>query len=102
MKTIQDKPFEEKQAIELAIGTFIISTILFLMYIISNENFIIFVVAWPFAASVIILNLIMFFHLMERFIHLADYRKDIGFKILILLSNIPITFLYYMIVMQHS
>lgn len=102
MKTIQDKPFEEKQSIELAIGTFIISTVLFLLYIISNENSIIFVVAWPFAASGIILNLIMLFHLTERFIHLTNYRKDIGFKILILLSNIPITFLYYMIVMQHS
>lgn len=99
MKTIH-KPFEEKQSIELAVGTFIISTLLFLLYIISKENSIVFVIAWPFALFSIIVNAIMFFHLTEKFIHLPLQRKDIGIKILILLSNIPITFLYYLIVMK--
>ncbi|MFH6964940.1 hypothetical protein ACHRVK_19980 [Flavobacterium plurextorum] len=38
MKTTHHKPFEEKQSTELAVGTFIISTILFMLYIISNES----------------------------------------------------------------
>lgn len=100
MKTIHNKHFEEKQSTELAVGTFIISTLLFMLYIISNESSNILVIAWPFALSGIVLNAIMLFHLTEKFIHLPEYRKDIGFKILILLSNIPITFLYYLVVMK--
>lgn len=100
MKTINDTTFEEKQSAELAIGTFIISTVLFLLYIISNESPTVLVVSWPFATAAIAVNIIMLTHLIDRFIHLPDYRKMITFKILILLSNIPVTFLYYLIVMK--
>ncbi|MCP2025725.1 hypothetical protein L1276_000865 [Flavobacterium sp. HSC-32F16] len=100
MKTIQNKPFEEKQSTELAIGTFTISTLLFMLYIVSNESPNILVIAWPFALSGIVLNSIMLFHLTERFIHLPAHRRDIAVKILIILSNIPITFLYYLAVMK--
>ncbi|MEN2488407.1 hypothetical protein AAYQ05_11470 [Flavobacterium sp. B11] len=99
MKTIHN-PFEEKQSIELAIGTFIISTILFILYIISNGNPMVLVIAWPFALGAIIVNAIMFVHLTDRFIHLPEQRRDIGTKILILLSNIPLTFIFYLIVMK--
>lgn len=99
MKTIHN-PSEEKQSTELAIGTFIISTLLFMSYIISNGSPMVLVIAWPFALAGIVVNLIMFFHLMEKFIHLPHQRKDIGIKILILLSNIPIIYLYYLIVMK--
>lgn len=99
MKTI-DKPFEEKQSTELAVGTFIISTFLFILYILSNENSIVFVVAWPFALAAIVVNSIMLFHLIEKFIHLPQQRKEIGIKLLVLVSNVPITFLYYLIVMR--
>ncbi|WP_294964071.1 hypothetical protein [uncultured Flavobacterium sp.] len=99
MKTIH-KPFEEKQSIELAVGTFIISTILFMFYILSNASSMVLVIAWPFALATIVVNTIMFIHLMEKFIHLPHQRKDIGIKILILLSNIPILFFYYLIVMK--
>lgn len=96
MKTIS-KHFEEKQSIELAIGTFVIITALFVLYILSKENPIVLVIAWPFALGAIIVNTIMFVHLTDRFIHLPEYRKDICFKILLLLSNVPVTFLYYLI-----
>lgn len=92
MKTIKNKPLEEKQSIELSIGTFIITTVLFMFYIISNENPTVLVIAWPFALAAIIVNIIMFVHLVDRFLHLPQQRKEIGFKILMLLSNIPITF----------
>ncbi|MCM0666636.1 hypothetical protein [Flavobacterium tyrosinilyticum] len=99
MKTIYN-PSEEKQSTELAIGTFAISTILFILYIVSNGNGMVLVIAWPFALAAIVVNLIMFVHLMERFIHLPQQRKEIAIKILLLLSNIPITFLYYLVVMK--
>lgn len=100
MKIIPYKPFEEKQSTELTVGTFIISTFLFILYIVSNESPNILVIAWPFALSAIVVNSIMLIHLTDRFIHLPEYRKDIAIKILILLLNIPITFLYYWIVMK--
>ncbi|TDP00346.1 hypothetical protein [Flavobacterium sp. 245] len=100
MKTINDNPFKEKQSIELAVGSFIITTVLFILYIVSNESPNVLVIAWPFALSVIIVNFIMFFHLTDKFIHLPQHRKEIGIKILLLLSNIPITFMYYLIVMR--
>ena len=100
MKSINRKPFEETQSIDLTIGTLIISTILFVLYMVSNESSNILVLASPFVASMIFLNVIMFFHLVDNFIKLQEQRMDIGIKILILLSNIPITFLYYSIVMK--
>jgi len=99
MKTIHN-PSEEKQSTELAIGTFIISTLLFVLYIISNGNPMVLVIAWPFALAGIVVNSIMFVHLTDRFVHLPQQRKDIGMKLLILLSNIPILFFYYLVVMK--
>ncbi|MBO9585235.1 MAG: hypothetical protein J7574_13820 [Flavobacterium sp.] len=99
MKTIYD-PSEEKQSTELAIGTFLITTLLFMFYIISNQNSMVLIIAWPFALAGIVVNSIMFFHLAEKFIHLPQHRRDIGVKILILLSNIPIIFFYYLVVMK--
>ncbi|WP_264537136.1 hypothetical protein [Flavobacterium sp. N1736] len=95
-----DEPFEEKQATELAIGSFIVSTILFVLYIVTNASANVLIIAFPFVTAAILLNAIMLFHLIDKFIYLPEYRKDIAIKILILLSNIPITFLYYTIVMK--
>ncbi|SHG23123.1 hypothetical protein [Flavobacterium defluvii] len=100
MKTIHNKPFEEKQSTELAIGSFIIITFLLILYILSHQSSNVLIIAWPFALSAIILNTIMFFDLIEKFIHLPQHRRDIAVKILILLSNIPITFFYYLMVMN--
>ncbi|KAF2517926.1 hypothetical protein [Flavobacterium foetidum] len=99
MKSI-DKPFEEKQSVELAVGSFIIITFLFALYVITNGNSNVLILAWPFAVAAIIANSIMFFHLTEKFIKLQEQRKEIGFKIILLLSNIPITFVYYLVVMK--
>ncbi|MEN2399892.1 hypothetical protein GKZ90_0008900 [Flavobacterium sp. MC2016-06] len=100
MKTISNKNFEETQSIDLTILSFVISTVLFVLYIVSNESSSILVIAWPFAASILFLNAVMLIHLVDRFIKLTEQRKNIGIKILILLSNIPITILYYAIVMK--
>lgn len=101
MKTIHSKLFEEIQPIELAVGSFIISTVLFAFYMFSNENANILVIASPFVVSIVFLNAVMLFHLIDNFIRRYEQRKDIGIKILILLSNIPIAFLYYTIIMKH-
>lgn len=100
MKTIDKKTFDETASIDLTIGSFIISTLLFVLYILSNENSNVLVIASPFVVSAIVLNTIMLLHLTDLFIRMPEVRKDIGIKILILLSNIPVTFLYYCIVMK--
>lgn len=98
MKTIDNKLFEEIRSIELAVGTLIISTVLFAFYMISNESSNILVIASPFVVSIVFLNAVMLFHLIDNFIRWHKQRKDIVIKILILLSNIPIALLYYSII----
>ncbi|MGO4773266.1 hypothetical protein ACEN2I_16505 [Flavobacterium sp. W22_SRS_FK3] len=100
METIDKKLSQEIQTIELVIGTFIINTVLFTFYIISNKNSNVLVFASPFVVSTLLLNGIMFFHLTSRFVTLYDERKDIGVKTLLLLSNIPVAFLYYSIAIK--
>jgi len=95
MKTINSKLFEEIQSIELTIGSFVISTVLFAFYMVSNESSNILVIASPFVVSIVFLNAVMLFHLIDNFIRWHEQRKDIVIKILILLSNIPIALLYY-------
>nr|WP_294921873.1 hypothetical protein [uncultured Flavobacterium sp.] len=102
MKTIDKKLFEETQSIEVVIGTFIISTVLFAVYMFSNESSNVLVFASPFVVSTLLANVIMLFHLIDNFIKLYDKRKDIAVKILLLLSNIPVSVLYYLIVMKHN
>lgn len=97
MNTIDRKLFEEIRSIELAVGSFILSTVLFTFYMISNESSNILVIASPFVVSVLFLNAVMFFHLMDNFIKRHEQRKNTGIQILILLSNIPIALLYYSI-----
>jgi hypothetical protein len=101
MKTIDSKLFEKIQSIELTIGSFLISTVLFTFYMVSNESANILVLASPFVVSIVFLNAVMLFHLVDNFIRQHEQRKDIGIKILILLSNIPIALLYYTIIMKH-
>jgi len=102
MQTIDKKLSEETQAIELAIGTFIISTVLFAFYMFLNKNSNVLVFAFPFVVSILLLNGIMLFHLTGHFIKLYDERKEIAVKILLLLSNIPIAFLYYVITINRD
>lgn len=100
MKTTIEQPFEETNSIELAVGSFIISTVLFTLYIVTNESSNILVIAWPFVASAILLNAIMLLHLIDTLIKFPNQRKCIINKILILLINIPIVYLYYSIVIK--
>jgi hypothetical protein len=100
MQTTHQKLSEETQTIELVIGTFIISTILFAFYMFTSQNANVLVFAFPFVVSALLLNGIMLFHLTGRFIKLYDERKDIAVKILLMLSNIPVAYLYYSVAMK--
>lgn len=100
MKTTIEKPFEEKNATTLSVGSFIVSTILFTLYLASGESPNIFVIAWPFVLAAIVLNIIMVTHLADNLIKHPKQRKYIAGKILLLLINIPIVYFYYSIVIK--
>jgi len=100
MKIIIEEPFEEKNANLLAIATFIISTLFFILYFFSDKSTNVLVVAWPFVLSALVLNAIMLTHLADYFIKRPHQRKYIANKILVLLINIPIVYLYYTIIMN--
>jgi hypothetical protein len=100
MQTTNQKLSDEIQSIELVIGTFIISTVLFVVYMFTNKNSNVLVFAFPFVVSALLLNGIMLLHLTGRFVKLYDERKDIAVNILLLLSNVPIAILYYVVAMK--
>ena len=84
----------------MVIGTFVISTVLFGIYMFTNKNANVLVFAFPFVVSTLLLNGIMLLHLTGRFVKFYDERKDIAVKILLLMSNVPIAYLYYVIAMK--
>ncbi|WP_348799671.1 hypothetical protein [Flavobacterium adhaerens] len=102
MQTISphEEPFEGKTSTELAAGCFAIGTILFLLYLILLDNSSLILVAFLFIVLATPLNIIMLYHLLYHFCKLPDQRKYIGIKIVILLCNIPIAFLYYNILIN--
>lgn len=100
MKTIIEKPFKEKNATTLSVGSFIISTILFMLYVVSGGSASIFIIAWPFVLAAIVLNTIMITHLVDNLIKHPNQRKYILGKIVLLLLNIPVVYFYYTIVIK--
>lgn len=96
--SINEEKFEGRSSTELAIGYFIIGTILFLLFLILKTNYIILLFGFLFVVFAIFLNALVFLHLAYSYFMLPNQREYIGRKILILLSNIPIALLYYSMV----
>ena len=94
---IQEASFDGRASTELALGCFTIGTVFFILLLTLTDNSFIFIIGSIFTILAIPLNSIMLAHLLHQFYMLPQQRKYIGIKILILLSNIPIAFLYYSI-----
>ncbi|HEU4789263.1 MAG TPA: hypothetical protein VFS71_06230 [Flavobacterium sp.] len=94
----QEEPFEGRTSTELAVGCFIIGTLFFILFLTLQDTSFILIIGFIFIIAAILLNAIMFCHLLYHFYILPQQRKYIGFKILILLGNIPIAFLYFCII----
>ncbi|WP_268847094.1 hypothetical protein [Flavobacterium aestivum] len=91
----QEEPFEGRTSTELALGCFAIGTLFFILFLTLQDTSFIFIIGFIFIVVATILNAIMLHHLLYHFYILPQQRKYIGQKILILLSNIPIAFLYF-------
>lgn len=93
----QEEPFEGRTSTELALGCFAIGTLFFILFLTLQDTSFVLLIAFIFMVTAILLNAIMFYHLLYHFYILPQQRKYIGLKIAILLSNIPIAFLYFCI-----
>jgi len=99
---IKEEPFEGRTSTELALGCFTIGTLFFVLFLTLADNSFIFIIGFIFIILATPLNVIMLTNLLHHFYILPQQRKDIGVKILILLSNIPIAYLYYVILNSHK
>lgn len=93
----QEEPFEGKISTELAIGCLTIGTLFFILFLTLQDTSFAFIIGFIFIIMALPLNAIMLCHLLYHFCILPQQRKYIGLKILILLGNIPIAFLYFSI-----
>ncbi|HKO76403.1 MAG TPA: hypothetical protein VJU52_04265 [Flavobacterium sp.] len=94
----QEEPFEGRTSTELAIGCFTIGTLFFILFLTLQDTSFVLIIGFIFMVMAIFLNAIMFCHLLYHFYILPQQRKYIGLKIVILLSNIPVAFLYFSII----
>lgn len=94
----QEEPFEGRTSTELAAGCFTIGTLFFILFLTLQDTSFVLIIGFIFMVIALFLNVIMLYHLLYHFYILPQQRKYIGLKILILLVNIPIAFLYYTII----
>jgi hypothetical protein len=90
-----EEPFEGRTSTELAVGCFTIGTVFFTLFLTLQDTSFLFIIGFIFIVMAVFLNAIMIYHLLYHFCILPQQRKYIGQKILILLSNIPIAFMYF-------
>ena len=95
MKNINQIPFTTL----FAFGSFAIGTIFFLSYM-KYQNEIILVFGFYYVLAAIFFNLIMLVNTINQFLINSDNPLDIFIRIIILLTNIPITVLYLYLVLK--
>lgn len=99
MKTAPFKPYLfGKFSTQLAVISFGIGTVLLLFQKLAPTNYNILFVGLFYLLFAILVNGIILINLAYHFIILPKQREYIAIKILILLANIPIAFLYILIV----
>ena len=85
---------------QLAIGSFIIGTLLLLLHLQFPESIVI-GIGLVFVVFSIIFNVIVLVNLIYLLITQKNHFEYFTIKILILLANIPVTIVYLKIVFQH-
>lgn len=80
-----------------AIGSLLIGTLLFVLYMLVQEDSIL-IAGFLYVAAAVLFNLIIFVNLMYEFITVPNERTETAIRILILISNIPIAYMYFTLV----
>jgi len=97
-----EEPLEGRTSTELALGCFTIGTLFFILFLTLKDPSFVFIIGCIFIILAIPLNIIMLAHLLHHFYILPQQRNYIRLKIMILLSNIPVAFLYYAILHSYQ
>jgi len=84
---------------QLAIGSFLIGTLLLILFLTTTKSEII-GIGIIYVITAIVVNLVMLFELIYLFITQKNHQEYYTIKILILLTNIPIAFVYFKIVVE--
>ncbi|WP_298137443.1 hypothetical protein [Flavobacterium sp.] len=83
---------------QLAIGSFIIGTILLIMHLLFPNGYLLFI-GVLYVIIAILVNLLMLLQLLYLLLTQKNHQDYFTIKILILLANIPIAFVYLKIVL---
>lgn len=94
------KSFKGAFSSEIAIATFAIGTVLFLLYQLVPEKHGLIITGVFYILFAILVNGVLLLILLYHYIRLPNQREYIAIKIMILLINIPIAVLYlYLIIL---
>ncbi|WP_295338233.1 hypothetical protein [Flavobacterium sp.] len=85
----------------LALGSFSVGTLLFLAYML-NPNSTLIKIGFCYVMFALLVNTIALISLIIDLLLHWENREQIAIKILILLANLPIAFLYLNIIFNHS
>ncbi|WP_310381620.1 hypothetical protein [Flavobacterium sp.] len=96
----QKKDFQGAFSTEIAITTFAIGTILFLLYYIFPNKSELLITGLFYIFFAVLVNGILLLILLYHYIILPNQREFIAIKIMILISNIPIATLYLYIIIN--
>lgn len=83
----------------LALGSFAIGTQLLLLHFLFPEYIFLLFIGYIYVAATVVINFIAFLCMVYYFIIYRMHRQIIAIRILILLANIPIAFLYFKIIL---
>ena len=82
----------------LAIGSFGIGTLLFLLHFVLPEYGLLYFIGYFYLLIAFLVNLLVFLNLLFLYFIKPNEREDLTIKMLIMLANIPIALLYLYIV----
>jgi hypothetical protein len=84
-----------KLSTQIAIGSFALGTLVFLLHQLLPREDIIFVIGIFYVLTAMFVNGVVVLNLIHHFIFFQNHREYFGVKILIVLANIPIAALFF-------
>ena len=83
---------------QIAIGSFLIGTVLLILYQVAPDKDIVIVCGIFYVLLAIFTNGAVLMNLLHHFVFMHNHRTYFGIKILIVLANIPIALFYFLLV----
>jgi hypothetical protein len=90
-----------KLSTQIAIASFALGTLVFLLHQLFPREDIIFVIGIFYVLIALFVNGVVVLNLIHHFIFFQNHREYFGVKILIVLANIPIAALFFYLTINH-